>query len=108
MQALFRRRCDDLVSSYVRASLARGAEVSALHATLDHGACRVRKRLSSLEQELSVTNRLVEDLMWEVEWLNFRVQSLERCDPCEPANSSLKPEPDAPRKHGDDLEWTRI
>jgi hypothetical protein len=117
MQALFRRHCDALVSSYVNASLARGAEAKALHAALDDRACKdkTRRRIASLEHEIGVTNRLVEDLLWEIEQLNFRVNSIERRRPGSPAKRADSLETsqkgvdlDVQRKKSDDLEWTQI
>ena len=117
MQALFRKRCDELVASYVKASLTRGSDTREMCRILENRARKdrasARKRVRSLEKEVEHSRKLVEELMWEVEQLHFRVESIERCLPrenhqCLPEPCETSVAPPVKKAFADELEWTRI
>jgi hypothetical protein len=83
MQSLFRKRCDELVHSYVYASLKRDCDVREICMALDERSKRDRrvlcKRIASLEREQHVSDKKIEDLAWEIELLNFKLKGLGLC-----------------------------
>lgn len=81
MQGVFRKRCDDLVNAYVRASLKREYNMYEISLILEEKMRKerrlLRKRIATLEREKRASDRSIEDLAWEVEQLNFRLKSME-------------------------------
>ena len=83
MQGVFRKRCDDLVDAYVRASLKRERDAREIGLLLEGRMRRdrrsFRRRIATLEQEQRVSDRSIEELMWEVEQLKLRVGCMADC-----------------------------
>jgi len=83
MQGLFRKRCDDLVNAYVKASLKREYTAQEICVILEKQIRSdrrlFRKRIAVLEREKKNTDRSIEDLAWEIEQLNFRLKSMGVC-----------------------------
>jgi hypothetical protein len=125
MQGVFRRRCDDLVDAYVKASLKRQFDARELCLILE-GKMRkdrrlFRRRIATLERERRISDRSIEDLGWEVEQLSFRLNSMDIClthevgsslEATESKEAAAVCEEAVHRRqavpHVDELDWTRI
>ena len=113
MQGVFRKRCDDLVDAYVRASLKRERDAREICLFLEERIRRdrrsFRRRIAALEKEQRVSDRSIEELVWEVEQLKLRMGCMTDCMAAQEMRSRLE----ASSARGGALvtacdEWTRI
>ena len=108
MQGVFRKRCDELVDAYVRAALKRERDAREINLLLEDRMRRdrrfFRRRIATLELEQRVSERSIEDLLWEVEQLKVRLGCMADCLTAQEEFREEKPNVCVPAVD----EWTRI